>query len=347
MITTRLTEKFGLKYPIIQAPMAFAAGGKLAAAVSNAGGLGFIGGAYGDANWISDQFDAAGNQSVGCGFITWALKTQPHLLDQVLERNPAAVFLSFGDPAPFMDTIKSANVPVICQIQTLRDAKHAIDVGADIIIAQGSEAGGHGEKRATFTLVPEVADYIAQNAPDTLLCAAGGIGDGRGLAAALMLGADGVLIGSRFWASNEALVHPKMLQAAIDATGDETLRTTIVDVIRNLDWPDRYSARILKNDFADRWHGNVDALKENIEEETGNWQAALAAGDASTANAFVGEVAGLIHNIKPAADILKSIVSEAEALLDLRGQLSDLRSTIFGKGDTEAVAVENAANYKE
>ena len=347
MITTRLTEKFGLKYPIIQAPMAFAAGGKLAAAVSNAGGLGFIGGAYGDANWISEQFEAAGNQNVGCGFITWALKNQPYLLDQVLERKPEALFLSFGNPAPFVDAIKLANVPVICQIQTLRDAKHAIDVGADIIVAQGSEAGGHGEKRATFTLVPEVADYIARNAPDTLLCAAGGIGDGRGLAAALMLGADGVLVGSRFWASDEALVHSKMLQAAIHANGDETLRTTVVDIVRKIDWPDRYNARILKNDFADRWHDDVDGLKTHIDEETKNWHAALTAGDASTANAFVGEVAGLIHSIKPATDILKSIVNEAEALLDIRGQPSDPQPTIFGKGDTEAVAVENAANYKE
>jgi nitronate monooxygenase len=318
MITTRLTERLGIKYPIIQAPMAFAAGGKLAATVSNAGGLGFIGGAYGDASWISEQFDISGNQSVGCGFITWALKNQPHLLDQVLERNPAALFLSFGDPAPFMDLIKLANVPVICQIQTLRDAKHAIDVGADVIVAQGSEAGGHGEKRATFTLVPEVADYISSNAPDTLLCAAGGIADGRGLAAALMLGADGVLIGSRFWASDEALVHPEMLQAAIRANGDETLRTTIVDIIRQLDWPDRYNARILKNNFSDRWHDDIDGLRANIKEETKNWHTALAAGDASTANAFVGEVAGLIHNIKPAANILECIVNEANALLTIQ-----------------------------
>lgn len=315
MITTKFTDKFGIRYPIIQAPMAFSAGGKLAAAVSSAGGLGFIGGAYGDTGWISEQFDIAGDQSVGCGFITWALANQPDLLDRVLERNPAALFLSFGDPAPFINTIKSANVPMICQIQTLRDAKHAIDMGVDIIIAQGSEAGGHGEKRATFTLVPEVADYIAQNAPDILLCAAGGIGDGRGLAAALMLGADGVLVGSRFWASNEALVHPKMLQAAIEADGDETLRTTIVDIVRGLDWPNRYNARILKNNFAALWHDDTDGLKAQIGEESEKWRTALAAGDSSIANAFVGEVAGLIHDIKPAAEILDSIVNEAEALI--------------------------------
>lgn len=117
MITTRLTEKLGIKHPVIQAPMAIASGGKLAAAVSSAGGLGMIGGGYGDENWLLEQFDAAGNQQVGCGFITWALAEQPHLLTQVLERNPSAIFLSFGDPAPFVEITKAANVPVICHIR--------------------------------------------------------------------------------------------------------------------------------------------------------------------------------------------------------------------------------------
>lgn len=315
MIETRLTKRLGLKHPIIQAPMAFAAGGALASAVSQAGGLGLIGGAYGDEAWISDQFEAAGNQQVGCGFITWSLKDKPELLDRVLEREPSAVFLSFGNPASFVNQIKAANIPVICQIQTLKDAKHAIDVGADIIVAQGAEAGGHGENRGTFTLVPEVADYISNHAPETLLCAAGGVGDGRGLAAALMLGADGALIGSRFWASNEALVHPKMLQAAIDANGDETIRTNVVDVVRNIDWPKRYSARILRNEFSDKWHDDVDGLRVNITAESKKWRDALAVGQATIANAFVGEVAGLIMGSKPAPEILADIVNEAELLL--------------------------------
>ncbi len=315
MIQTRLTKKLGLRHPIIQAPMAFAAGGRLASAVSKAGGLGLIGGAYGDEEWISDQFDAAGDEQVGCGFITWSLKEMPQLLDRVMERKPSAVFLSFGNPAQFVEQIKTANLPLICQIQTLRDAKHAIDVGADIIVAQGAEAGGHGEKRATFTLVPEVADYISAHAPDTLLCAAGGVGDGRGLAAALMLGADGVLVGSRFWASKEALVHPNMLQAAIDANGDETVRTNVVDVVRKIKWPERYDARILRNGFADKWHDDIDGLTANLEAESENWAEALTVGQASIANAFVGEVAGIIRDIKPASEILSDIVCEAEVLL--------------------------------
>lgn len=315
MIETRLTKRLGLKHPVIQAPMAFAAGGALAAAVSKAGGLGLIGGAYGDEAWISDQFEAAGNQQVGCGFITWSLKQNPKLLDHVLARKPSAVFLSFGNPALFIEQIKAADIPVICQIQTLKDAKHAIDVGADIIVAQGAEAGGHGENRATFTLVPEVADYISGHAPETLLCAAGGVGDGRGLAAALMLGADGVLIGSRFWASSEALVHPNMRQAAIEANGDETIRTNVVDVVRKIDWPERYNARILRNEFSDKWHDDVDGLKVNLDAESKEWHDALALGQATIANAFVGEVVGLIKNTRPAPEILADIVSEAEMLL--------------------------------
>lgn len=139
--------------------------------------------------------------------------------------------MKFGDPVDFAPLIRGAGVPLICQVQTLRDARHVIDLGADVIVAQGAEAGGHGEKRATFTLVPEIADAIAAHAPETLLCAAGGVGDGRGLAAALMLGADGVVVGSRFWASQEALVHANMHAAAVKATGDETIRSAAMDIV--------------------------------------------------------------------------------------------------------------------
>ena len=166
MLKTRLTEKLNIDVPILLAPMAFASGGALASAVTQAGGLGFIGGGYGDKDWLKQEFNAAGNAVVGCGFITWSLADRPELLTQALDRSPKAIFLSFGNPKPFADQIKQAGALLICQVQTLQDAKHAIDTGADIIVAQGAEAGGHGEKRATFTLVPEGADYIARNAPD-------------------------------------------------------------------------------------------------------------------------------------------------------------------------------------
>lgn len=314
-LSTRLTERFGLTHPIVSAPMAFAAGGRLAAAVTAAGGLGLVGGGYGDKDWLEAQHREAGNAAVGYGFITWSLKTRPELLDLVLAYRPRAVFLSFGDPQPFAAAIKDAGAALICQVQTRRDALHALDCGADVVVAQGSEAGGHGEKRATFTLVPEVADLIAAKAPHTLLCAGGGIGEGRGLAAALMLGADGVLVGSRLWASEEANVSEGMHAAALAATGDDTVRSQVMDLARKLDWPPRYTARVLRNAFIDRWHGREDELAAVADQEAAKYRAAWAAGDPDASNTFVGEVAGLIDAIEPARIIIERMVRQAEALL--------------------------------
>jgi nitronate monooxygenase len=196
-----LTEKLGIEHPVLLAPMNVFAGGKLAAAVSNAGGLGIIGGGYGDADWLEQQFAAAGNARVGCGFITWSIARDPKLLDQALAKQPAALMLSFGELEPHVSRIKARGVPLICQVQGMRYLREAVDAGADIIVAEGCEAGGHSGYRGVFTLVPEAADYLAKRSPGTVLVAAGGIGDGRGLAAALMVGADGVLVGTRFVAS--------------------------------------------------------------------------------------------------------------------------------------------------
>lgn len=315
MLETRLTERFGLVHPVVSAPMAKAAGGALAAAVARTGGLGLIGGGYCDADWIEAQFAAAGNEAVGCGMITWALAERPEVLEDVLAHDPRAVFLSFGDPAPFAGRIAEANVPLICQVQTLHDALHAAERGAAVIVAQGAEAGGHGEKRATLTLVPEVADMLAKRFPETLLLAAGGIGDGRGLAASLMLGADGVLVGSRLWASAEASVSDAMQAAAIAATGDDTIRSTVMDVARALNWPERYSCRVLQNAFTERWHGRLDELIAAAKDVGPGWIAGWEAGDPQASNTFVGEVAGLIEAIEPAGEIIERMVAEAEALL--------------------------------
>ncbi len=314
-LKTRLTEKLGLKHPVISAPMAFAGGGKLAAAVSNAGGLGLIGGGYGDADWLEAQFGAAGNTPVGCGFITWSLANAPHLLEDVLARKPVAVFLSFGDPAPFGGMIADAGVPLICQVQTIADARAALDAGAGIIVAQGVEAGGHAGSRATFPLVAEVADLLAKAAPDTLLCAAGGIADGRGLAAALMLGADGVLVGSRFSASEEALVFPGWHDALIAADGDTTVQTSVVDIARKRDWPERFKIRAVENALIQRWQGREAELQAAQGEAAQAYEAAAASGDSNNFGVIVGEAVGLIHDIKPAGTIVEKMVAEAEKLL--------------------------------
>ena len=296
--------------------MAFAAGGKLAAAVTEAGGLGLIGGGYGDAGWLVDEFRAAGNTPVGCGFITWSLARNPQLLDQVLEHSPRAIFLSFGDPQPFAHSIKSVGSLLMCQVQTRRDAEHALSCGADVIVAQGAEAGGHGERRSTFTLVPEIADLIAARGANSLLCAAGGIADGRGLAAALMLGADGVVIGSRFWATQEANVSPRMHWRALAASGDDTVRSRVMDIARKLAWPERYTARVLRNAFTERWHGRERELLAVADEEAEKYRRAWLEGDPEGSNTFVGEAVGLIRSIGPAGEVLERMAARGRGPLD-------------------------------
>jgi nitronate monooxygenase len=315
-IVTRLTERLNLKHPVISAPMDVIAGGRLAGAVSGAGGLGLLGGGYADdAAWLEREFAAAGNQAVGCGFITWSLRNRPELLDAAIAHRPKGIFLSFDDPEPFASRIKVAGIPLFCQLQTRADAERALDSGVDIIVAQGTEAGGHGATRASLTLVPEVADLIAKRAPQTLLCAAGGIVDGRGLAAALMLGADGVVVGTRFWAAQEALVPAGLHQAALAAGGDDTVRQNVLDIVRGRAWPARYTGRVLKNAFVTEWLGREAELRANLADNVARYRAAAAAGDASVAATIVGEGVGMIHAIEPAAAILERMVAEAEALL--------------------------------
>lgn len=295
--------------------MAVAAGGKLAAAVTNAGGLGLIGGGYGDAGWLNEQFGAAGNTPVGCGFITWSLAKTPHLLDEVLERKPSAIFLSFGDPVPFGAKVADAGVPLICQVQSIADARAALNAGADVIVAQGAEAGGHAGSRATFPFVPEAADLIAKSSPDTLLCAAGGIADGRGLAAALMLGADGAVVGSRFSASEEALVFPGWHDALLVSDGDSTIQTSLVDIARKRDWPERFKGRVVENAFTQRWQNRETEMLAMQDQAAAEYEEAAAAGDSDNFGVIVGENVGLIRDIEPASSIVENMVAEAEKLL--------------------------------
>jgi nitronate monooxygenase len=320
-ISTRLTQRLGITHPVIAAPMDVIAGGKLAAAVSGAGGLGMLGGGYSDDDdWFEREFAAAGNQAIGCGFITWALRQNPKVFDAVIARKPKAIFLSFDDPEPFASKAKAAGIPVICQLQTRADAERAIDCGVDVIVAQGTEGGGHGGTRATLTLVPELADLIAKRAPQTLLCAAGGIVDGRGFAAALMLGADGVAVGTRFWASKEALVPASLHDAALAASGDDTVRQSVLDIVRERPWPARYTGRVLKNEFVREWLGREGELRDAKAEQVARYRAASKAGDAAIAATIVGEGVGMIHTIEPAAVILERMVAEAEALLKGAGR---------------------------
>ena len=315
-LKTRLTHKLGIEHPILLAPMNVIAGGKLAAAVSDAGGLGIIGGGYGDADWLEQQFAAAGDARVGCGFITWSMARDSRLLDQVLAKRPAVVMLSFGELEPHASRIKARGVPLICQVQGMKYLREAVDAGADIIVAEGCEAGGHSGYRGVFTLVPEAADYLAKRSPDTVLVAAGGVGDGRGLAAALMLGADGVLIGTRFIATPESEAPEGFRQAIIRADGDSTMKSTSVDIARKRYWPNaEFVIRVLKNSFVAKWHGREREMEKEIEVEYERFWAAFKAGDADNSGVLMGEVSGLIHDAPPAAQIVENMIAEACQLL--------------------------------
>jgi nitronate monooxygenase len=311
-ISTRVTALLGIEHPVLLAPMDVVADGKLAAAVSGAGGLGLMGGGYGDAAWLEREFVAAGNARIGCGFITWSLAKQPALLDRALDHAPAAIMLSFGDVSPFAPKIRAAGSKLICQVQTLRQAQEAADAGADIVVAQGTEAGGHGAARGTMTLVPEVADAL----PAVPVVAAGGIADGRGLAAALMLGAEGVLMGTRFYASQEAAGHAEAKRRILQGAGDDTLRSIVFDISRENIWPAPFNGRVMRNAHAEKWFGRESELKQAIGTEAPRYAAARAAGDFDTAAVIAGESLGLIHDLPGAADIVTRTVAQAEDLLN-------------------------------
>ena len=332
---TRLTEVFGIEHPIVCAPMALTTGGRLAAAVSSAGGLGIVGGGYagilGGEPDLKQELAHVRGYKFGIGFITWALARVPHVLDEVLGHGPDCVFLSFGDPRPFAERIRQSGAKLICQVQSLRHVDEALEAGAVAIVAQGSEAGGHGAQRATLPFVPEVADYLAKTAPTTLLLAAGGIADGRGLAAALMLGADGVVVGTRFWASEEALTPAVAVDRAVRATGDDTVRTRAVDALRGVAWPEQFSFRVVRNKLTEQWaHREADATAA-----FGSLAAAYAEArsrqDFDIVVVVAGECVGLIGDRPKATRIVELMVTQAQSLLE-RGATLDFAGSTASPG---------------
>jgi len=319
LIRTRLSGLFDLQYPIVLAPMGGISGGRLAAAVSNAGGLGLVGGGYGDADWVRAelaQVKAATKRAWGIGFITWSLK--PEVLDLALEHKPYAVMLSFGDPKPHARRVKAAGCKLICQVQDLDGARIAAEAGADIVIAQGTEAGGHGARRATLPLVPAVVDAVAP----TPVLAAGGICDGRGLAAALMLGAEGVLVGTRFYASVEALGTNAAKERIVAGRGDDTLRTRVFDIVRQLPWPEANTGRALRNRFLERWHGREADLERALGDETPAYHEAARKADADTAVVWAGEGIDLIKRVERAESLVVSMGVQAHRMLGAATRLA-------------------------
>ena len=325
---SRFSALFGLTTPLALAPMALASGGALAAACAHAGALGLVGGGYGDLAWTQREYRLAlelaqGTGRIGCGFITWKLDEDASALDWLLglpaAQRPRALMLSFGDPRRYAARIAAAGVPLMCQVQRLEQAAQAIEAGAAVLVAQGAEAGGHGmnalDGRATFTLVPELADWLAVHAPGTLLLAAGGVADGRTLAAALVLGADGALVGTRLWATAESLAAPGAQAQAVQTNGDGTARTAVFDILRRKHWPAPYDFRAIRNGLHRQWEGRIEALRASPDAARAAYDAGVAQADFNAAHATVGEAVGLVHDLPGAGEVLARMDAGARAAL--------------------------------
>jgi nitronate monooxygenase len=312
-LTTAFTRLLSVEHPVVLAPMGGTAGGALAAAVSSAGGLGLLGAGGGsDRRWLDRELSIVTERTGrpwGVGFLTWGLDITT--LDRVLGAGPAAIMLSFGDPVPFAGRIKQAGVPLIVQVTDLDEARQAIDVGADVVVAQGSEAGGHGRNgRSTMSFVPVVAD-LAGVVP---VLAAGGIADGRGIVAALALGAAGVVVGSRFQATQESLAAPEVVKAIVDSCGSQTERTRILDIARSSQWPPQYTARVLANRFLDQWRGQEDALRSDAQARL-DYDVAVSRGDLEAVSVWCGQAIDLIDDVPPAAELVTRMIDHAQRIV--------------------------------
>lgn len=311
VLRTRLTERLGIAHPVLCAPMGDSAGGRLAAAVSRAGGLGLIGGGYADPDWLRTELAAAEGARVGVGFITFALEERPVALDLALDAGIDVVQLSFGDPRPFAERIHAAGATLLCQVQSEEDVRQAQDAAAAVLVAQGQDAGGHGRPdRGTIGLVPSLVD----RAGDTPVVAAGGLADGRGLAAALALGASGIAMGTRFLASVEAITQPAEAAGLVAGRAEDTVRTESVDVLRGPPWPAGHDGRVLRNELVDRWGAGLDPGTEAFRALSAAF-CASAPDDFSMRPLWAGEGLDLVTSIEPAAAIVRDVVAEAAAIL--------------------------------
>ena len=326
----RFLDQFGLDIPVALAPMALASGGALASSCARAGILGLVGGGYGNLDWTSREYQMAVDalednsnamQRLGCGFISWKLQENAEALDWLISNHqPAAIMLSFGDPRPFAERIRKSGAALICQIHTLDDLPVAIEAGASIIVAQGTEAGGHGATqergRGTFSFIAETADWITEYAPGTLLLGAGGIADGRGLAAALVLGADGAMMGSRFWATQESLADPRAKDTAVNTNGDDTARSSVFDILRRKNWPTNFDFRAIRNDLHQRWESRIAELKDHPDEGRADYDQGVKDADYDKVHIGLGESVGLISEIPDVASLIQHVKTEFGNSLD-------------------------------
>ena len=311
MLRTRVTDLLGIEHPVLCGGMAGHTSPELAAAVSNGGGLGIHGCTFKppeqirqDAELLRELTDRPYGLNL---LLHFASQEQ---IQAVLDARPPILSTAWGDPAITTARARELGITTIHQVHRVDEARRTAGLGVDAIVAQGIEGGGHVWHTATLPLVPQVADAV----PDIPLLAAGGIADGRGLAAALMLGADGVLLGTRFLASDESPIHPAYKQAIVEADDTATIFSEVPDIARQRPYPGAV-ARALRNPLIESWHGREDELRATGGAIGEILEAGKREGRREDGLMLAGQIAGLIRDVRPAGQIVREIVAEAERVL--------------------------------
>lgn len=306
-LQTPVCDLLGIQLPIFQAGMSSYTTPELVAAVSNAGGLGIIGGLSREPDELREEIRKVReltSRPFGVNHVISQLDSDA--IDVTLELRVPILSLAWGRAGEIVRRAHDAGLKVIHQVNTPEEAGRAASDGADVIVAQGGEGGGHVGAMSTLALVPQVVDVV--NGVPVL--AAGGIADGRGLAAVMMLGAQGALIGTRFLATPEARGRGHSKDVILNALGSQTVASKFFDDVLGLRWPGAL-VRSIRNPLLDRWAQRQQDWALAADQIRPSLEAALAAGDFVLA----GESAGLIHDIVPAGELVARIALEAEALL--------------------------------
>jgi NAD(P)H-dependent flavin oxidoreductase YrpB (nitropropane dioxygenase family) len=326
MLTTRACTLFGIDHPVVLGGMGSGTNPELVVAVSNAGGLGIQGCAGrspGEIEGLAGAIRRSTTRPFGLNLLLFQA-SEEHIA-AVLAARPPVVSSAWPWPEQDLRTLFSRahdiGARVVHMVSSVHEARRAAEAGADAIVAQGTEGGGHVWLMGTMVLVPQVVRAVA---PVPVL-AAGGIADGAGLAAALMLGAEGVLLGTRFLATPEAPLPDAYKQAICRSDGHDTLLTEIPDIAAGQVWPGAF-ARALRTRFIEEFVGREDEVRRRRGELIARLRRAREVGDVDGGSLLIGQDAGLIETIEPAADVVARLVSEAETLL--AGRPSEVLSGI-------------------